>query len=104
MHIYCKKCNKHTGNKFPKKLIFISKNKVKGKSRCAICLNERTFIDEIQYDLESALEIYLQFLRIDSINMNTYSLKCKKDTANIDPKMFRTKNNRLLMQSTCNVR
>ena len=103
MHIYCKKCNKHTGNKFPKKLILISKNKVKGKSRCAICLNERTFIDEIQYDLESALEIYLQFLRIDSINMNTYSLKCKKDTANIDPKIVKTKNNRVLMQSKCSV-
>ena len=63
MHIYCKKCNKHTGNTFPKKLILISKNKIKGKSRCTICLTERTFIDEIEgeYDLESELEIYLQF-------------------------------------------
>ena len=25
----------------------------------------------------------------------------KKDTENIDPKMFRTKNNRLIMQSKC---
>ena len=33
----------------------------------------------------------------------TYCVKCKKDTDNSDPKMFRTKNNRLLMQSTCNV-
>ena len=31
--------------------------------------------------------------------MNTYCLKCKTDTANIDPKMVKTKNNRLLMQS-----
>ena len=61
MHICCKKCNKHTANTFPKKLILISKNKIKGKSRCAICLAERSFIDEIQYDLENALEIYLQF-------------------------------------------
>ena len=63
MHIHCKKCNKHTGNTFPKKIILISKNKIKGKSRCAICLTERTFIDEIEdkYDLESELEIYLQF-------------------------------------------
>ena len=30
--------------------------------------------------------------------MNTYCVKCKKDTENIDPKMFRTKNNRLIMQ------
>ena len=35
--------------------------------------------------------------------MNTYCLKYKKDTANIDPKMVRTKNNRLLMQSKCSV-
>ena len=31
--------------------------------------------------------------------MNTYCVKCQKDTKNIDPKMFRTKNNRLIMQS-----
>ena len=63
MHIYCKKCNKHTGNTFPKKLALISKNKIKGKSRCTICLTERTFIDKIEgeYDLESELEIYLHF-------------------------------------------
>ena len=61
MHIYCKKCNKCTGNTFPKNLILVSKNKIKGKSKRAICLTERTFIDEIKYDLESELEIYLQF-------------------------------------------
>ena len=61
MYIYCKKCKKHAANTFPKKLVLISKNKIKGKSRCNICLTERTFIDEIEYDLENALEIYLQF-------------------------------------------
>ena len=35
--------------------------------------------------------------------MKTYCLKCKTNTDNIDPKMFKTKNNRLLMQSTCSV-
>ena len=35
--------------------------------------------------------------------MNTSCLKCKKDTSNIDPKMVKTKNNRLLMQSKCSV-
>ena len=61
MHIYCKKCCKHTANTFPKKLTLISKTKIRGKSRSAICLTERTFIDDIEYDLESALEVYLQF-------------------------------------------
>ena len=41
MHIYCKNCKKHTGNTFPKKLILISKNKIKGKSKCTICLTDR---------------------------------------------------------------
>ena len=61
MHIYCKKCKKHTSNIFPKKLTLISKNKIKGKSKCAICLTERSSIHEIEYDLESELESYLQF-------------------------------------------
>ena len=33
--------------------------------------------------------------------MNTYCAKCRKDTENIDSKMFRTKSNRLIMQSKC---
>ena len=61
MHIYSKKCNNHTSNTFPKKLILMSKNKIKGKSKCTICLTERTFVHEIEYDLERELEIYLQF-------------------------------------------
>ena len=34
-----------------------------GKSKCAICLTKRTFAHEIEgkYDLESELEISLQF-------------------------------------------
>ena len=31
--------------------------------------------------------------------MKTCCVNCKKDTENIDPKMFRTKNNRLIKQS-----
>ena len=63
MYMYCKNCKKHAGNKFPTKLILISKNKITEKSRCAICLTKRTFIHEIdgKYDIESELEIYLQF-------------------------------------------
>ena len=35
--------------------------------------------------------------------MLTYCVKCRKDTENIVPKMFKTKNNRLIMQSNCPV-
>ena len=33
--------------------------------------------------------------------METYCLKCKKNTKNLDSKIFKTKNNRLIMQSKC---
>ena len=61
--MYCKTCKKHTGSTFPKQLVLISKNKIKGKSKCAIWLTERTFIHEIEdkFGLESELEIHLQF-------------------------------------------
>ena len=35
--------------------------------------------------------------------MKTYCVKCRRDTENIDPKMFRTKNNILIMQAKCSV-
>ena len=35
--------------------------------------------------------------------MKTYCVKCKKYTKNIDPKIIRTKNSRLVMQSKCSV-
>ena len=39
--------------------------------------------------------------------MKTYCIKCKKDTENIDQKIVKTKNNRLLMQlkySVCRIK
>ena len=33
--------------------------------------------------------------------MNSYCLSCKKDTTTINPKIVRTKNNRLIMLSKC---
>ena len=35
--------------------------------------------------------------------MKIYGVKCRRDAENIDPKMVRTKNNRLIMQSKCSV-
>ena len=63
MNMYSKNCKKHTGNTFPKQIVLISKHKIQGKSKCAICLTKRTLIQDIEgkYDLESELEIYLQF-------------------------------------------
>ena len=35
--------------------------------------------------------------------MKIHCMKCRRNTENIDPKMIRTKNNRLIMQSKCPV-
>ena len=35
--------------------------------------------------------------------MKTYCIICKKDTENKDRKLFRTKNERLILKSTCSV-
>ena len=35
--------------------------------------------------------------------MKTYCVKYKKDTENSDPKMVKTRNSRLIMQSKCSV-
>ena len=35
--------------------------------------------------------------------MKSYCVKCRRDTGNIDPKMVRTKNNKLVMQSKCSI-
>ena len=33
--------------------------------------------------------------------MKAYCVKCRRDTKNLNSKMFRTKNNKLVMQSKC---
>ena len=33
--------------------------------------------------------------------MKTYCVKCRKNTENLNPKIFKTKNGRLLMESKC---
>ena len=78
MHMYCKNCKKQKGDTLTKKLILISKNKIKWKSKCAIFLTERTFIHELEdkYGLESELEIYLQLFN-DCVIKEQGDLLCK---------------------------
>ena len=76
---------------FPKKLVLVSKNEIKGKSKCVICLTERTFIHEIE-------DKY-----IAKLSMKTYCMKCRKNTENLNSKIFKTKNVRLIIQSKCPV-
>ena len=36
--------------------------------------------------------------------MKTYCVKCRKNNKNFDSKIFKTKNNRLFMQSECGIK
>ena len=55
-----------------KKVVPISKNIIKEKSKCAICLTERTFIHEIEdkYDLESKVKVYPKIFTVQCIKEN----------------------------------
>ena len=53
--------------------------------------------------MENICLTILQLQAMYKNKMNTYCVKCKRDTENIDSKMFRTKINRLIMQSKCSV-
>ena len=68
-------------------------------------MTERTFIYETEdkYDLENELEVYLQFFTDWCHKRGTYCVKCRKKIKNLDSKIFKTKNNRLIMQSKCTV-
>ena len=63
MQICYKNRKKYTGNNFPKILILISKNKIKEKSKCAICLTDRTLFNKRnnEYDLEHLLKLFFLY-------------------------------------------
>ena len=77
MQIFCKKCKKHTSNTFPKKLVPISKNIIKEKSKCAICLTEKTCIHKIEnkYDLKSKVKVYPKLFTDHVIKKNVDLLR-----------------------------
>ena len=84
-----------------KKLLLISDKKA--KSKCAKCLNGRTFLEKIndEYDLEQLIKNFFICWCMLYKNMETYCVKCRKKNENIHPKIFKTKNGRLIIQSKC---
>ena len=48
MQSYCKNCKHYTDNTFTKKLVLISKSKIKGKSKFPVYLTERSFVGKIE--------------------------------------------------------
>ena len=61
MLTYCSGCKKYTDNICPKKLVIMTNEKLKGKSRCANCMANKSFSDRIKH--KSELKMFLsQFL------------------------------------------
>ena len=92
---YCFECKDFTHN-FRTKEVKMTNKVLREKSNCIVCpSNNSRFLKQ---------KIILYFTNSCYRNkMMTYCVKCRKDTENIDPKMVRTKNNRLIMQSKCSV-
>ena len=88
---------------FPKILVLVSKNKIKGKPKCVICLTERTFIHgtKDKYALESELEIELQFFAEVIKEYEDLLCEVQRKYWNLSSNVFKTKNGRLIMQSKC---
>ena len=67
-------------------------------------MTERTFIHEIEdkYDLKSKVKVYSKFFTDQFYKkMETYCVKCRRNTENLNPNIFKTKKGRLIMQSKC---
>ena len=67
-------------------------NKVlRKKSHCIVCRSNKSRF------LKQKIKLTTDFIK----KMNTYRVKCKKDTEKINLKMFGTKNSGLIMPSKC---
>ena len=54
-----------------------------------------TFCQDFHFSLDST---FYQKFKFIIINMKTYCVSCKKDTENKNPKVFKTKNGRLILK------
>ena len=79
--------------RFQKKLVLISKNKIKGKSKYTICLTDI----ENKYDLKSKVKVYPKFFTDVCYKTDTLTscVKCRKNTENLNSKIFKAKNGRI---------
>ena len=59
--IYCLKCKKHTDGVCPKKLVMMTNISIKGTSRCAECLDIKSFSNKMK-DRDEQEIIVSQFL------------------------------------------
>ena len=92
MRIYCLACREHTNN-IGSKNVTMTNKVIRDKSRCAQCLSDKSrFMKQNSIKKESGV---LHNKHDDIL------LKCKRNTKNIDAKMKRTKNGRVILSSKC---
>ena len=61
------------------------------------------FSDKIneEYDLEQLVKHFFLYWSILQKNIETYCVRCKKKPENLNLKIFKTKNGRMIIQSKC---
>ena len=79
------------------------KIKVSRVSRCADCLAIKSFVDKIKdkYELETIINQLLLDWILKKQNMLAHCVMCGKKTWNLNPKIFKRKNGRLIIQPKC---
>ena len=69
----------------------MTKKVLREKSNCIVCRSNKSQQKIIQHFTDTCYKN----------KMKTYCVKCRKNTENLNSKIFKTKNNRLIMQSKC---
>ena len=91
---YCFGCKDCTQNVRPEKVKMTNKV-LREKSQCYLTIKwVRLFKTKTQH--QKIIQIFTDWCYKNK--MKTCCMKCRKETENINPKMFRTKNSRLIMQ------
>ena len=98
--MFCFGCKNFTHN-FRLKKVNMTNKVLREKSHCVICWSNKSRFLKQKHNNKK--KFYALQTHVINIKMKTYFVKCRKDTENIDPKMVRIKNNRLIMQANCPV-
>ena len=97
--MYCLRCKDFTHNFRPQELKIINKVLTK-KWNCVVCSNAKSRFLKQKTQQQ---KIILRFTNWCYKIMKTYCIKCRKNTENLNSKILKTKNGRLIMQSKCPV-
>ena len=95
---YCLGC-KYFTNKFRPQEVKMTSKVLREKSNCVVCRNAKSRFLKQKHNKQKTIQRFTNWCY--KTNMLTYCVKCRKNTENLNPKVFKTKNGRLIVQSKC---